>query len=200
MPMLRLRSPGDDSTAVTKLVQALETLHLPKTAQRIPRHGKSKTSTPTSSQSRAGPQAKAAPTTPTPPTPSASQPPPAQKSPDDEDKPASEFIDDWYTALHAPGRYVTQPGPDGTTRRGNVLVPPNLDRPPGTLVETPTRQPRTKRVAVPIPTTPSPAKSLPDDPESWKAPADWECTTRSAESPGSPSRKSSAQDGVKSLS
>jgi hypothetical protein len=87
------------------------------------------------------------------------------------DKSASEAIDDWYTALHGPARQLPRPGPNGTIRRGNVLLPPNVHRP---VPVTPTRR-STKRTSL-MPPNPSPIRFLADDPSDWKTPDEWNST------------------------
>lgn len=86
----------------------------------------------------------------------------------DNDRSASEFIDDWFTALHGPTRQLPRPGPHGTTRRGNVLLPPNLR---GPVPMTPTRRSAKKDVFI-APRV-SPIQFLANDPDDWKTPDEW---------------------------
>jgi hypothetical protein len=86
----------------------------------------------------------------------------------DNDKSASELIDDWFAALHGQARQFPRPGPGGTVRRGNVFLPPNLYRP---LPTTPTRR-SAKRDGF-IPPSPSPIRFSTDNPDDWKTPDEW---------------------------
>ncbi len=98
------------------------------------------------------------------------EPPPSltPSSPDNTDKSASELIDDWFVALHGQARKFPRPAPGGAVRRGNVFLPPNLARP---LPTTPTR--RSARRDGFLPPSHSPIRFLPDDPDDWKTPEEW---------------------------
>jgi len=95
-------------------------------------------------------------------------PPPSQTPLSPGNESASEFIDDWFTALHGPTRQLPRPGPYGTVRRGNVLLPPNLRRP---VPMTPTR--RSAKNDVFIPPSATPIRFLANDPDDWKTPDEW---------------------------
>ncbi|KAK4044841.1 hypothetical protein C8A01DRAFT_11780 [Parachaetomium inaequale] len=91
-------------------------------------------------------------------------------SPDGDDaKSGSELIDDWFTALHGPTRQLPRPGPNGTIRRGNVLLPPNVSRP---LPETPTRRSAERDVF--LPPNPSPIRFSADNPDDWRPLDEWD--------------------------
>ena len=104
-------------------------------------------------------------------------PPPSHtlSSPDSDDKSASEFIDDWFSALHGPARQLPRPGLNGAIPRGNVFLPPSLYRPVPT---TPTRR-SAKRDAF-IPPSPSPIRFSTDNPDDWKTPDEWNRTSPTA--------------------
>lgn len=96
-----------------------------------------------------------------------------QSTPSPEDnaaaKSASDLIDDWFTALHNPtARPALRPGPDGTIRSGNVLLPPNVVR--RALPETPTRQQsaRKSNAACFLPAKASPIRFSALNPDDWQ--------------------------------
>jgi hypothetical protein len=127
-----------------------------------------KISTPTPTQVGAGPKITASPRTPKTPRPPRHSHSPL--SPDrDDGKSASELIDDWFTALHGPTRQLPRPGPNGTIRRGNVLLPPNVSRP---VPETPTR--RSARGDIFLPPNPSPIRFSADNPDDWRPLDEWD--------------------------
>ncbi|KAK3308219.1 uncharacterized protein B0T15DRAFT_508710 [Chaetomium strumarium] len=102
-------------------------------------------------------------------TPRAHRPPPSFQSPTSLDgKSASEFIDDWFTALRRPTYQLPRSERHGTIRRGHVLLPPNLHRAPAT----PTRHSVKKDFSM----TPkaSPIRFLAHDPDDWKPVAEWD--------------------------
>lgn len=110
-------------------------------------------------------------------------------SPDD-DKSASEFIDSWFTALRGPTRDLPKPAPDGTVRRGNVLLPPSLYRP---FPTTPTKS-STKKNAVMLPTPPRIRFSA-DNPDDWKSPEEWDrLSSAAAQLPAAITEAKRAQD------
>ncbi len=86
----------------------------------------------------------------------------------DNGRPASDIIDDWFTALHGPNRQLPRRGPNGTIRRGHVLLPPALSRP---LPTTPTR----RSAASDSFSSPRPSsiRFQVDNPNQWKTPGEW---------------------------
>ena len=134
-----------------------------KSAKTTYQQGRNRSSVP--AQIAAVPKATA-----TPNTPRAPRAPPTFLSPTspDDDASVSEFIDAWYTALRGPTRDLPKPPPDGTIRRGNVLLPPSLYRP---FPVTPTRSSTKKNVV--MPPTPPRIRFSADNPDDWKTPDEW---------------------------
>ncbi|KAK4241120.1 hypothetical protein C8A03DRAFT_12610 [Achaetomium macrosporum] len=172
MTQLTIPTQGEGSVAetafaTTKLVHVLEegAPLSAKALNTIPGHGWLRFASP--SQTGDGPRIAASPRTPR--TPRA--PPSFQCPTSPNDKSASEFIDDWFTALHGPTHQLPRPGLNGTIHRGNVLLPQNLHR---LLPSTPTRR-SVKRDFSMTPKA-SPTRFLAHDPDDWKPVAEWNCT------------------------
>jgi hypothetical protein len=162
---LQRASAMPDPAITARFVQALDDdgSFVAKTVTTSYQHGGSKFSPP----SQVGVDTKITTSPTTPRAPKLPHTPHALSS-SETDKLASETIDDWYTALHGPARQLPRPGPNGTIRRGNVLLPPNVHRP---IPVTPTRR-STKRPPL-MPTNPSPIRFLADNPSDWKTPDEW---------------------------
>jgi hypothetical protein len=163
MTQLTIPTQGEgpvDETAVanTRLIQVLEKASpfsvMPPGASS--RHGWVRFPSPT--RTGDGPSIAASPRTPRPP-----RPPPSFHSPTSLDgKSASEFIDDWLTALRRLTYQLPQSEIHGLIRGGHVFLPPNLHRVPAT----PTRHSVKKDSSM----TPkgSPIRFLAHDPDDWK--------------------------------
>ncbi|KAK3902550.1 hypothetical protein C8A05DRAFT_33758 [Staphylotrichum tortipilum] len=113
------------------------------------------------------PEVKTASSPRTPRTPTSPRPTHIMAFPDN-GRPASDIIDDWFTALHGPNRQLPRRGPNGTIRRGHVLLPPTLSRP---LPTTPTRHSAASDSF--SPPRPSSIRFLVDNPNHWKTPGEW---------------------------
>ncbi len=181
IPMSESQGDGSVTEAtrpITKLVQALDEdgSCVVKTVRTTHQLGRSKP------VSWLGVETKITSTPRTPVTPKLPAAPHALSTPASDDKSSSEFIDDWFSAMHEPARQLPRPGPNGGIRRGNVLLPPNLYRP---VPITPTRR-SAKRDAFIIPPSPSPVRFSTDNPDDWKTPEEWNRISSTATQVSSP--------------
>lgn len=82
----------------------------------------------------------------------------------------SQLIDEWFTALQGSTGQSSQRVRNDIVRRGNVLLPPNIDHRYHQPV-TPTRRP-TKAMIMSPASTPK-INFLADNPDDWKTPEEW---------------------------
>ena len=178
MTQLTIPNPepqGDNSsTAVaadttTSLIRALNDEE-PEVAQQPAPQPRQPDDDSTSVDACPEPEVKTASSPRTPRTPTSPRPTHVLAFPDN-GRPASDIIDDWFTALHGPNRQLPRRGPNGTIRRGNVLLPPALSRP---LPTTPTR----RSAASDSFSSPRPSsiRFMVDNPNQWKTPGEWKTT------------------------
>ena len=165
-----LETQGNDSVTETacahtnSLQTTDEPLYIAKTIKTTDGHDKNTNFVPPQTRVEEeiiySPKTPQSTTSPSPPNPRAS--PGCSKS-------VSDFIDDWHSALHPallPSSY------NRTICRGSVLVPPHRRRQQHHMANLPTQRHAKTEEAIRLP-KPSPIRSIADNLDAWKTPADW---------------------------